>query len=649
MKAQVLLPKIFNYPFTYSSSQYHLRAGDFVEVPFGKKKEIGVVWPGKISNLKNIKIKNINKKINNLSLNQDLIKFINWFAIYNMMPVGLVLKMTIGNNINLFEKKDKYFDHVENVVKKFELNEEQKNALNFLNLKNDEFDVSVLQGTTGSGKTLVYFERIKEIINKEKQALVLLPEIFLTNEFKLRFSDYFGFEPAIWHSKISPKNKRIIWKSIINNKIKLVVGARSSLLLPFKKLGIIIVDEEHDTSYKQDEGVIYHARDMAISRASFEKIPIHLITSIPSVETFNNIQKKKFRHFKIFKRYNDFPLPKTKIVNLNIKKIKNSFISEETIEVVKNYLNKGQQILFFLNRRGYAPYLICKNCGYKQICSNCSMYLTFHKTKNKAICHHCSMEKDIARNCNENKKCEFIMYGPGVEKIFEEVRKYFPKSKVEIFSSDYMKKKDETQSLFNKIKNNKVDILIGTQMISKGFNFPKLNCIVVIDADFSGRGYDLRATEKNIQLYHQLGGRAGRFSSDSLIVYQTLSPKDLTLNELIKNNAEQLLRNELTLRERNLLPPFSRLIAIIVTANSHGLSLEGAKEIKKHLKKINELEVMGPVDSPLVKIKKKFRSRLLIRFKGKSLIQKKITKLLNTLKISNKIKLTVDVDPVNFG
>ena len=186
-------------------------------------------------------------------------------------------------------------------------------------------------------------------------------------------------------------------------------------------------------------------------------------------------------------------------------------------------------------------------------------------------------------------------------------------------------------------------------MISKGFNFPKLNCIVVIDADFSGRGYDLRATEKNIQLYHQLGGRAGRFSSDSLIVYQTLSPKDLTLNELIKNNAEQLLRNELTLRERNLLPPFSRLIAIIVTANSHGLSLEGAKEIKKHLKKINELEVMGPVDSPLVKIKKKFRSRLLIRFKGKSLIQKKIKNLLNSLKISNKIKLVVDVDPVNFS
>ena len=479
--------------------------------------------------------------------------------------------------------------------------------------------------------------------------MVLLPEIFLTNEFKSRFEDFFGFEPAVWHSKITPKNKRIIWNGVIENKIKLVVGARSSLLLPFRNLGIIIVDEEHDTSYKQDEGVIYHARDMAISRASFEKIPIHLITSIPSIETYNNIKNKKFKHIKLTKRYKDYPLPKTKIINLNVKKIRNKYISEETIELVKNFLNKNEQVLFFLNRRGYAPYLICKKCGYKLICSNCSMYLTFHKTKNKAICHHCAAEKEILRNCNETKECEFIMYGPGVEKIFEEVCKIFPSKKVEIFSSDYMKKKDQAKSLFNRITTNKVDILIGTQMISKGFNFQKLNCIVVIDADFSGRGYDLRTTEKNIQLYHQLSGRAGRFSSNSLIIYQTLSPKDVTLNELIKNNSEELLKKELILREKNSLPPFSRLIAIIVSAKTHRLSLDGANEIKSHLKKIPDLEILGPVDSPLLKIKKKFRSRLLIRFNGKKLMQKKISNLLNTLKISSKIKLTVDVDPVNFG
>ena len=648
MKAQVLLPKIFNFSFTYNSNNIPIKIGDLVEVPFGKNKEIGVIWKNKNTELKNIKIKNISKKIKDYSIDQNLIDFIEWFSAYNMVPLGLALKMTIGSKNNFTKKKDPNFIKAKKPIKKYELNIEQKKAFDCLDLVNDKFDVSVLQGTTGSGKTLVYFERVKNIINKNKQALVLLPEIFLTNEFKSRFEDFFGYEPAIWHSKITPKNKRIIWKGIIENKIKLVVGARSALLLPFKKLGVIVVDEEHDASYKQDEGVIYNARDMAISRASFEKIPIHLVTSIPSIETYNNIQNKKFRHVKIVKRFNDYPLPKTKIVNLNISKIKDKFISSETINYVNEFLNRKEQVLFFINRRGYAPYLVCKKCGFKQICSNCSMYLTFHKKKNKAICHHCSLEKKVKNKCKKDGSCDFIMYGPGVEKIFEEVKNIFPNNEVEIFSSDYMQKKKKINTLFKKINNSEVDILIGTQMISKGFNFPKLNCVIVVDADFSGRGYDLRATEKNIQLYHQLSGRAGRFSSKSLIVYQTLTPEDLTLNELIKNKSEELLKTELITRKKNHLPPFVRLIAIIISSNKHDLSIKGAMEIKVQLKKINNIEVLGPVDSPFLKIKNKFRSRLLLRFSSGVLVQKQITKLLNSLKISSKIKLTVDVDPVNF-
>ncbi|MAH74566.1 MAG: primosomal protein N' [Candidatus Pelagibacter sp. TMED197] len=648
MKAQVLLPKIFNFPFTYNPGRISLKIGDFVEVPFGSKKEIGIVWRNKNTLSKNIKIKNVTKKIKNYSIDHKLVNFIEWFSVYNMVPIGLVLKMTIGIGDKFTKKDDPSFEQNRKAAIKYILNKEQKNALKFLNKINSKFDVSVLEGTTGSGKTLVYFERLKKIIDKKKQALVMMPEIFLTNEFKSRFENFFGFEPAIWHSKISPKKKRIIWKGVIANEIKLVIGARSALFLPFKNLGVIVIDEEHDTSYKQDEGVIYNARDMAITRASFENIPIHLVSSIPSLETYNNIQNRKFRHIKILKRFNNFPLPKTKIINLNLNKIKDNFISEETINYVQEYLDRKEQVLFFINRRGYAPYLICKKCGYKQTCSNCSMYLTFHKTKNKAICHHCSFEREITNKCKKENNCDFIMYGPGVEKIFDEVKKKFKEKKVEIFSSDYMKRKDQTISLFDKISKNQVDILIGTQMISKGFNFPKLNCVVVIDADFSGRGYDLRSTEKNIQLYHQLSGRAGRFSSNSLIIYQTLTPKDVMLNELIKNKSEKLLQNELIIRKKNKLPPFSRLIAIIVSSNSYSLSIQGAKEIKLQLKKINNLEVMGPIDSPILKIKKKFRSRLLIRFNNKQLIQKRITNLLNSLKISSKIKLRVDVDPVNF-
>jgi len=606
------------------------------------------VWNSVSSNTKKIKIKNINKKIGNFHINEKLINYIEWFSMYNMVSRGLVLKMCIGDGKNFIKKNDKIEEVKITKIIKYSLNIEQKKSLKFLESAHNKFNVSVLQGTTGSGKTIVYFERIKKIIKENKQALVLLPEIFLTNQFKSRFEEFFGFSPAVWHSRITPKNKRIIWKGVIQNKIKLIIGARSSLLLPFKTLGIIVVDEEHDASYKQDDGVIYNARDMAISRASFENIPICLVSSIPSIETYNNIKNKKYRHIKIFKRYNNYPLPNTKIINLNINKVKDKYVADETLKLVKDYLIKNEQVLFFINRRGFAPFLICKNCGYKHSCPDCSLYLTFHKSKNKAVCHHCGYEKNIKRKCKKVNYCDFIMYGPGVEKIFEQVRKAFPKNKISIFSSDFMKKKVETQLLFKKINENKIDILIGTQMISKGFNFPKLNCIVVIDADFSGRGYDLRATEKNIQLYHQLSGRAGRFSSNSLIIYQTLSPENEILNNLIKNNPEQFLENELILRKNNKLPPFSRLIAVIISSKSKDLSFRGAQEIKIKLKSIRELEVMGPVDSPISRIKKNFRCRLLIRFNNSQLFQKKIAKLLENLKISSKIKLTVDVDPVNF-
>ena len=647
MKVQVLLPKVFNFPFTYNLKTDG-KIGDLVEVPFGSKKEIGVIWKNNYTEPDNIKIKDIRNKIEH-SIDKKLIDFIEWFSSYNIVPIGLVLKMTIGGLNKFIKIKDDVVQIKKTKSKNFKLNQEQVDALKFLEKGNNKFDISVLQGTTGSGKTLVYFERIKKIIEKDKQALILLPEIFLTNEFKLRFEEFFGFEPSIWHSKITPRQKRITWKGVIDNKIKVIIGARSALLLPFKKLGAIIVDEEHDASYKQDEGVIYNARDMAISRASFEKIPVHLVTSVPSVETFYNIDNKRYRHIRIFKRFNNFPLPETKIINLNFKKIKNKFICDETIEHVKNYLKNKEQVLFFINRRGFAPYLICKKCGYKQACPNCSLYLTFHKLKNKAICHHCSLEKKITNRCKVKGNCEFIMYGPGVEKIFEEVKELFPDKKISIFASDYLNKKDKVKNLFQDINENKIDILIGTQMISKGFNFPKLNCIVVVDADFSGRGYDLRTTEKNIQLFQQLSGRAGRFSSDSLIIYQTLTPADQTLNDLIKNKSEQLLKNELILRKKNKLPPFKRLVAVIVSSKNRSFSLQGAREIKTKLKQINDLEIFGPIDSPLLKIKKNFRSRLLIRFNNQSMLQKKITNVLNGLKISPKIKLTVDVDPINFA
>ena len=651
MKVPVLIPRIFDYPHTYLSGKFDkLKPGSIVLVPFGRKKEIGVIWDKQEKTNKIFKLKNVLEK-KSISLNENLIKFINWFSLYNLAPKGMVLKMCLGDK-SFFSKNSNFIDDTKIKKKnKFNLNPEQKRCLDDINGFGNKFNVTLLQGVTGSGKTIVYFEKIKQNLMQGKQSLVLLPEIFLTNQFEQRFEDYFGFKPSIWHSKITKKNKKIIWQNIVNNKIKLVVGARSSLFLPFKKLGLIVVDEEHDSSYKQDEGLRYNARDMAISRASIEDIPIILATSIPSLETYNNVKNKKYNSTKLKKRYKNFLLPSAEIVNLNLdKKNKNIWLDIKTLNLARKYLDSKQQVLFFLNRRGYAPFLICKKCGLKLVCPNCSVFLTFHKQLNKAMCHHCGHKSSIKQKCQKTDfNCEFQMYGPGVEKIFAELRQIFPDKVIKILSSDFLNKKKETINLLKDIENNKVNILVGTQLISKGFNFPNLNCIVVVDADFSGMGFDLRSTEKNIQLYNQLSGRAGRFSKKSLIIYQTFNPSDKTLSDILENNPEKFLEEESYLRKEKKLPPFSRLIAFIVESNNEKESFLEAQKIKKNLLLLKDIEVMGPVTSPIFKIKNKYRTRLLLRSQSNVLVQKKISRILKNLNISKKIKLTVDVDPLNFS
>ncbi|MBO6485281.1 MAG: primosomal protein N' [Pelagibacteraceae bacterium] len=651
MKVPVLIPRIFDYPHTYLSGKFDkLKPGSIVLVPFGRKKEIGVIWDKQEKTNKIFKLKNVLEK-KSISLNENLIKFINWFSLYNLVPKGMVLKMCLGDE-SFFSKNSNFIDDTKIKKKnKFNLNPEQKRCLDDINGFGNKFNVTLLQGVTGSGKTIVYFEKIKQNLMQGKQSLVLLPEIFLTNQFEQRFEDYFGFKPSIWHSKITKKNKKIIWQNIVNNKIKLVVGARSSLFLPFKKLGLIVVDEEHDSSYKQDEGLRYNARDMAISRASIEDIPIILATSIPSLETYNNVKNKKYNSTKLKKRYKNFLLPSAEIVNLNLnKKNKNIWLDIKTLNLARKYLDSKQQVLFFLNRRGYAPFLICKKCGLKLVCPNCSVFLTFHKQLNKAMCHHCGHKSSIKQKCQKTDfNCEFQMYGPGVEKIFAELRQIFPDKVIKILSSDFLNKKKETINLLKDIENNKVNILVGTQLISKGFNFPNLNCIVVVDADFSGMGFDLRSTEKNIQLYNQLSGRAGRFSKKSLIIYQTFNPSDKTLSDILENNPEKFLEEESCLRKEKKLPPFSRLIAFIVESNNEKESFLEAQKIKKNLLLLKDIEVMGPVTSPIFKIKNKYRTRLLLRSQSNVLVQKKISRILKNLNISKKIKLTVDVDPLNFS
>ena len=607
MKVPILLPNIFDYPFTYDTN-INLKVGDYVVVPFGKSKVTGIVWNEfEKKNDKKFETKKVIKKLNVTSLKVSTIKFLNWFSDYNMVPKGLALKLLLlsNNAIEKLPKKNYEKFKINFEVNKFKLSNDQKDCLKKMNKLNEKFRVHVLQGTTGSGKTIIYFEALKQLIFKGFQGLILLPEIGLTGQFEKKFEEFFNFKPAIWHSRVTKKNKEIIWSGISDETIKVVIGARSSLFLPFKNLGLIIVDEEHDQSYKQDEGVTYNARDMAISRAFFENIPINLITAVPSVETFHNIKKGKYGLSKLDKRYQDASLPKFEIINLNNVKLETqSWLSKEIVNKVNFHLEKKDQVLFFLNRRGFSPNVLCKKCFKSFSCPNCSINLVYHKHKNNLLCHYCGYKTLLKRNCIEEGSCDFIFCGPGVERISEEVKRNFPNKKSIIFSSDTMNKKNSLQIL-EKIISNEIQILIGTQLISKGFHFPNLNCIVVVDIDLSTKGYDLRGAEKNLQLYHQLSGRAGRAGKPAIVYFQTYNLNTKMISDITDKNPDIFLNKELILRKENSLPPYERFIALIITGNNQKILERESIRFKNFIKKSIKGEILGPVEAPIYRLKKK--------------------------------------------
>ena len=651
MKVPILLPNIFNHPFTYES-KIDLKVGDYVVVPFGKAKITGVVWNEfeKKTN-KRFLIKQVLRKIHVPSLKKSTIEFLNWFSEYNIIPKGMALKLLLlsSNAIEKFSEENYKKFKTKIINNKIKLSIEQKKSLTEMNKLNKKFRVHVLQGTTGSGKTIVYFEAIKQLIIKGFQGLIMLPEIGLTNQFEKKFIEFFGFNPAVWHSGVTKKNKEIIWSGIANGKIKVVIGARSSLFLPFKKLGLIIVDEEHDQSYKQDEGVIYNARDMAISRASFENIPVNLITAVPSIETFDNIKKGKYSVSKLHQRYLNASLPNYEIINLNNTKLESqSWLSKKIIEKVNFHLQKKDQVLFFLNRRGFSPYVLCKKCFKNYSCPNCSINLVYHKHKKNLLCHYCGYKTQLDRNCNKDGMCDFVFSGPGVERISEEVKKKFPSKKTIIFSSDTMNKKSSSEIL-EKITNNEIQILVGTQLISKGFHFPNLNCIVVVDIDLSSQGHDLRGAEKNLQLYHQLSGRAGRTGKPATVYFQTYNLNTQMISDITNKNPDLFLDKELSLRRSNNLPPYQRFIALIVTGNDENILEKESIRFKNFIKKTLQGTILGPVNAPIFRLKKKFRIRLLVRGKKSLKVQSSLAKIISKFKFATGLKLIVDVDPINFN
>lgn len=655
MNINILLPIKFDHPFTYSSDpSIKLEKGDYVLVPFRNKEILGIVWSMGANSPKNIKIKKIISKINFPKLSENNINFIEKFSLYNLSSLGMTLKLFMYEkgllSLNKINNKNNFSEYKITKFEKNNLNNSQKKALNEIckNLKFSRYSTTLVHGVTGSGKTLVYFDVIKKALKENFQVLVLLPEIALTKQIAQRFKDYFGCEISLWHSSIGDKRKKIIWKGVSENKIKLVLGARSAIFLPFQNLKLIVIDEEHDSSYKQDEGVIYNARDMSILKGSIDKFPVLLVSATPSLESYFNSKNKKYFYVSLQERYKNISLPKIEIIDLvKFPADKGKFISNNLILKLKKLINEKNQVLFFLNRRGHSTYVMCYQCKKRLVCPNCSIGLVFHQTSQEAICHYCDYKTKLNQKCINEKNCDYTFYGLGVEKIFEEVQEIFPDKKIQIFSSDTINNND-SETIIEDIKTNKIPILVGTQLISKGFHFPKLNHIVVVNSDTNFLGSDIRASEKNFQLLRQLSGRAGREKNDSIVFLQTNDPNNKILHSLSSTNPEVFYKEELEFRKKAHLPPYSKLVSIIVSGKNKFDVEKISKKLKASFSNHVKIKIYGPVTAPIFRIRDKYRMRLLIKYEVSLFPQQFLKNWLNLTLATKALKLEVDVDPINF-
>jgi len=662
----------------------------------------------------NIKIKSIIEVVGegkDYILPKDMVYFIKWISDYYLMPLGLVLKASLKQQF--FQKKsrasyvlkinpkhqakitekqkivleafkqNKIIDKRslitktgisnsiisrmikneilieeeahENITKinldtKIELNSDQLKASRALVKSTKNNEVVLLDGITGSGKTEVYLSAVNEILHQGDQVLILLPEITLTHDFVHNLKKRYKYQIAEWNSSLTENQRRNIWFGVLNKEIKLIIGARSSLFLPFKKLGLIIVDEEHDQSYKQEDGIIYNARDMAILKSKQLNIACILSTATPSVESYDNVLQNKFQRTSLKNRFHGTQLPSIKFIDMRkADKIKESFLPVELVEDIKANYERGEQSLLFLNRRGYSPLSICSKCGVRVDCPNCDTWLVLHKNNSQYICHKCGHTEDTNKECKScHSQNTIVPSGRGIERVDEEIARIFPEIKRMIFSSDYLNNPTDILSALEKIKNNEIGLIIGTQLVSKGYNFPNLTYVGVLDGDFGLELSDIRSAERTYQILNQVAGRAGRMKGDSVVKILTHMPEHPIIQSITNNQKEDFYNTELAIRKSAGMPPFSRLASIIISSSDKVLLLDYVRRLDKLKNTPKNIDVFGPIEAPLSKLRKKYRMRFLIRSPKNSHIQFYIERWLKTLKINPKIRVVVDVDPYNF-
>jgi primosomal protein N' (replication factor Y) len=513
-----------------------------------------------------------------------------------------------------------------------------------------EFSVTLLDGVTGSGKTEVYFEAIAACLRAGRQALVLLPEIALSSQWLDRFESRFGVAPAVWHSDLSSRTRRITWRAVAEGGAQVVVGARSALFLPFPDLGLVVVDEEHETAFKQEDGVVYHARDMAVVRARLCAAPAVLVSATPSLETVANVEAGRYRRISLPTRHGGASLPGVAAIDMRVTPPeRGKFLAPPLIEAIRETLGRGEQAMLFLNRRGYAPLTLCRHCGHRMACPNCTAWLVEHRVRGSLQCHHCGHAIPIPPECPACGAAHSLTpVGPGVERITEEAAAWFPEARRLVMASDTMPGPEAAAAAAHAIEAREVDLIIGTQIVAKGWHFPHLTLVGVVDADLGLAGGDLRAAERTVQLLHQVAGRAGRAEAPGQVLLQTFTPEHPVMQALVAGDLDAFMAREAAQRRPGHWPPYGRLAALIVSADHAAVADGLARELGRAAPSGDGVTVLGPAPAPLSILRGRHRRRLLLKTRREIAVQPILREWLGRVKVPHGARVEVDVDPVSF-
>jgi primosomal protein N' (replication factor Y) (superfamily II helicase) len=513
-----------------------------------------------------------------------------------------------------------------------------------------EFRPTLLDGVTGSGKTEVYFEAIAAAIRDGRQTLVLLPEIALTEPFLKRFHDRFGCEPVAWHSGLRSSQRRRAWRAIAQGEALVTVGARSALFLPYRDLGLIVVDEAHETSFKQEEGVHYHARDVAVMRGKFEGCPVILASATPAIETRQQVALGRYDELQLPARFGAAEMPTIEAIDLIAEPPERGrWIAPRLVAGIEATLARGEQALLFLNRRGYAPLTLCRTCGHRFQCPNCTAWMVEHRLTRRLACHHCGHVEPVPRVCPEcQTEDSLVACGPGVERIADEVAALFPEAKTAVVTSDTIWSPARAAEFVARMEAGDIDIVVGTQLVTKGYHFPNLTLVGVVDADLGLEGGDLRAAERTFQQIRQVSGRAGRGEKPGHVFIQTHSPGAEVMQALITGDADTFYATETEARRDAGAPPFGRYAAIVVSSEDQAAAHDIARMIGRSAPQVDGMAVYGPAPAPLAMLRGRHRYRLLVHARRALDVQDVIRDWLGGVEWPTKVRVIVDVDPYNF-